>query len=164
MSDFYDEFINELETLKALDNFEIELGVLKENQYVTVAVLHSDGNNTEYLVPVEDVVYLAEYGSVTFPGTHLLQQLIYNIEQQLNLRVEKIIENVFNRNWTEDDIFREMRELEIYLNTYIYGYLSGQIKEMTFLADKANQAELIDFPVDLSLLKKYIRCKIYKKI
>ena len=57
-----------------------------------------------------------------------------------------------------------MHELEIYLNTYIYGYLSGQVKEMTFLADKTRQAGLIDFPVDISILKKYIHCKIYKKI
>lgn len=76
MSDFYDEFVNELETLKVLDNFEIELGVLKEDQYVTVAVLHGGGNNTEYLIPVEDVIYFAEYGTVSFPGTHLLQTLI----------------------------------------------------------------------------------------
>ena len=80
MSDFYDEFVNELETLKVLDNFEIELGVLKEDQYVTVAVLHGDGNNTEYLIPVEDVIYFAEYGTVSFLGTHLLQTLIYNIK------------------------------------------------------------------------------------
>ena len=164
MSDFYDEFVNELETLKVLNNFEIELGVLKEDQYVTVAVLHGGGNNTEYLIPVEDVIYFAEYGTVSFPGTHLLQTLIYNIEQQLNIRIEKIINRVFNNGWTADDIYREMHELEIYLNTYIYGYLSGQVKEMTFLADKTRQAGLIDFPVDISILKKYIHCKIYKKI
>lgn len=164
MSDFFKDTERQLELIQSLDDYEIEFGVLKDGQYVTVAVVHGDGSKSEYDVPVEDIVYMAEYGTISFSGTHMLQNILYWVNSQLSIRFEKIIDNILTRDWEESDIQIEMSKLETFINNYIRGYISSQIKQMSYLADKTGQKGLIDFPVDINQLNKYILCKISKRI
>lgn len=164
MSDLFKDTERQLELIRSLDDYEIEFGVLKGDQYVTVAVLHGDGSKTEYAVPVEDIVYMAEYGTISFSGMHILQVILYWVGGQLNVQLEQIIDNILTRDWDESDIRIEMAKLENFINNYIRSYISSQIKEMTYLADKTGQKGLIDFPVNIALLNRYISCKISKRI
>lgn len=164
MSNLFKDTERQLELIQSLDDYEIEFGVLEGDQYVTVAVIHGDGSKTEYAVPVEDIVYMAEYGTISFSGTHILQNILYWVDGQLNIRLEQIIDNILSRDWNESDIQIEMVKLENFINNHIRGYISSQIKQMTYLADKTGQKGLIDFPVDISLLNRYISCKISKRI
>lgn len=164
MSDLFLETENQLDLVRSLGKYEIELGILQNNQFLTVAVKHASGEKTEYRVPVEDITYVIEYGTIQIPGTHILQYLDYWLDIQLTQRLNKILDGIFEREWTEDDIRIEMSNFEIAANNFIQGYISTQIKEMTFLADKTGQAGLVDFPVDVSVLRSYIRCRISKKV
>lgn len=164
MSNLFEDWDTQLDLIKTLEQYEIELGLFKDGEYIRVGVLHGDGSKTEYQIPVEDIVYMSEYGTISFPGTHMLQYLFYWIETQFTERLEKIWDGVFERHWTETNIEAEMNSFELFINGFIQSYISSQIKEMTFLADKTNQKGLIDFPIDLSLLKNYISCKIFKKV
>lgn len=164
MSNLFEDWDTQLNLIKTLEQYEIELGLFKDGEYIRVGVLHGDGSKTEYQIPVEDIVYMSEYGTISFPGTHMLQYLFYWIETQFTERLEKIWDGVFERHWTETNIETEMNSFELFINGFIQSYISSQIKEMTFLADKTNQKGLIDFPIDLSLLKNYILCKIFKKV
>ncbi len=164
MSDLFLETAAQLSLVESLSKYEIELGILQNNQFLTVAVKHAGGEKTEYRVPVEDIAYVIEYGTVRMPGTHILQYLDYWLDIQLTQRLNKILDGIFEREWTEDDIRIEMSNLEIAANNFIQSYISAQIKEMTFLADKTGQKGLVDFPVDVSVLKSYIQCRISKKV
>lgn len=164
MNDLFPEISAQLDLVRSLGKYEIELGILQNNQFLTVAVKHTDGGKTEYRVPVEDIAYIIEYGTIQMPGTHILQYLDYWLDIQLTQRLNKILDGIFGREWTEDDIQIEMSNFEIAANNFIHSYISAQIKEMTFLADKTGQKGLPDFPVDVSVLKNYIRCRISKKI
>lgn len=164
MSDVFPEISAQLDLVKSLGKYEIELGILQNNQFLTVAVKHASGEKTEYRVPVEDITYVIEYGTVQMPGTHILQYLDYWLDIQLTQRLNKILDGIFEREWTEDDIRIEMSNFEIAANNFIQSYISAQIKEMTFLADKTGQKGLVDFPVDVSVLRSYIQCRISKKV
>lgn len=164
MNNLFKDIDVQLDLIKSLEHYEVELGILKENQFVTVAISHGSGNTETFNVPIEDIVYMSEYGTLSFPGTHILQYLLWWIDTQLTERLNKIIDYILERDWTENDIDIEMYNLESFINNFIKGYIAGQIKEMTFLADKTNQQGLTDFPVDISLLKNYIQCKIFKKV
>lgn len=164
MSDMFPEISTQLDLVRSLGKYEIELGILQNNQFLTVAVKHASGEKTEYRVPVEDITYVIEYGTVQMPGTHILQYLDYWLDIQLTQRLNKILDGIFEREWTEDDIRIEMSNFEIAANNFIQSYISAQIKEMTFLADKTGQKGLVDFPVDVSVLRSYIQCRISKKV
>ena len=164
MNNLFKDIDAQLDLIKSLEQYEVELGILKENQFVTVAISHGNGNTETFNVPIEDIVYMSEYGTLSFPGTHILQYLLWWTDTQLTERLNKIIDYILERDWTENDIEIEMYNLESFINNFIKGYIAGQIKEMTFLADKTNQQGLTDFPVDISLLKNYIQCKIFKKV
>lgn len=164
MNDLFLETENQLDLVRSLGKYEIELGILQNNQFLTVAVKHASGEKTEYRFPVEDIAYVIEYGTIQIPGTHILQYLDYWLDIQLTQRLNKILDGIFEREWTEDDIRIEMSNFEIAANNFIQGYISAQIKEMTFLADKTGQKGLVDFPVDVSVLRSYIRCRISKKV
>lgn len=164
MSELFPEISAQLDLAKSLGKYEIELGILQNNQFLTVAVKHADGEKTEYRVPIEDITYVIEYGTVQMPGTHILQYLDYWLDIQLTQRLNKILDGIFEREWTEDDIRIEMSNFEIAANNFIQSYISAQIKEMTFLADKTGQKGLVDFPVDVSVLRSYIQCRISKKV
>lgn len=164
MSDMFPEISTQLDLVKSLGKYEIELGILQNNQFLTVAVKHASGEKTEYRVPVEDIAYVIEYGTAQMPGTHILQYLDYWLDIQLTQRLNKILDGIFEREWTEDDIRIEMSNFEIAANNFIQSYISAQIKEMTFLADKTGQKGLVDFPVDVSVLRSYIQCRISKKV
>lgn len=163
MSKLFKDLENQFEILEILNEVVLEFGVLDNGKYITVAVLYGDGTDADYEIPVDEIVYLAEYGTVSFPGTHILQQLFYEIEQRFNATLDEIADNIFNRSWGVSEIDHALNEFELFINNYINGRLSGYIKEMTYLADKTKQPGLIDFPVDISSLKKYISCKIYRK-
>lgn len=164
MSELFPEISTQLDLVKSLGKYEIELGILQNNQFLTVAVKHASGEKIEYRVPVEDIAYVIEYGTVQMPGTHILQYLDYWLDIQLTQRLNKILDGIFEREWTEDDIRIEMSNFEIAVNNFIQSYISAQIKEMTFLADKTGQKGLVDFPVDVSVLRSYIQCRISKKV
>lgn len=164
MNNLFKDIDVQLDLIKSLEHYEVELGILKENQFVTVAISHGNGNTETFNVPIEDIVYMSEYGTISFPGTHILQYLLWWTDTQLTERLNKIIDCILEQDWTENDIEIEMYNLESFINNFIKGYIAGQIKEMTFLADKTNQQGLTDFPVDISLLKNYIQCKIFKKV
>lgn len=164
MNNLFKDIDVQLDLIKSLEHYEVELGILKENQFVTVAISHGNGNTETFNVPIEDIVYMSEYGTLSFPGTHILQYLLWWTDTQLTERLNKIIDYILERDWTEDDIKIEMYNLESFVNNFIKGYIASQIKEMTFLADKTNQQGLTDFPVDISLLKNYVQCKIFKKV
>lgn len=164
MSDLFLETAAQLDLVRSLGKYEIELGIFQNNQFLTVAVKHAGGEKTEYRVPVEDIAYVIEYGTVQMSGTHILLYLDYWLDIQLTQRLNKILDGIFEREWTEDDIRIEMSNFEIAANNFIQSYISAQIKEMTFLADKTGQKGLVDFPVDVSVLRSYIRCRISKKV
>lgn len=164
MNNLFKDIDVQLDLIKSLEHYEVELGILKENQFVAVAISHGNGNTETFNVPIEDIVYMSEYGTLSFPGTHILQYLLWWTDTQLTERLNKIIDYILERDWTENDIEIEMYNLESFINNFIKGYIAGQIKEMTFLADKTNQQGLTNFPVDISLLKNYVQCKIFKKV
>lgn len=164
MNNLFKDIDVQLDLIKSLEHYEVELGILKENQFVTVAISHGNGNTETFNVPIEDIVYMSEYGTLSFPGTHILQYLLWWTDTQLTERLNKIIDYILERDWTENDIEIEMYNLESFINNFIKGYIADQIKEMTFLADKTNQQGLTDFSVDISLLKNYVQCKIFKKV
>ena len=163
MNEIFKDIIKQVETLSKLNEIVLEFGVLNNNEYITVGVIHGDGTGTDYKISVDEIAYLAEYGTVSFPGTHILQQLFYEVEKRFKAKLDEITDNVFNGRWDLNEVDRVLNNFEIFINDYISGRLAGYIKEMTYLADKTKQPDLIDFPVDISLLKKYISCKIYRK-
>lgn len=163
MNEIFKDIIKQVEILEILNEVVLEFGVLDNGKYITVAVFYGDGTGTDYKISVDEIAYLAEYGTVSFPGTHILQQLFYEVEKQFEAKLDEITDNVFNGRWDLSEVDRVLNNFEIFINDYISGRLGGYVKEMTYLADKTKQPDLIDFPVDISLLKKYISCKIYRK-
>lgn len=163
MNEIFKDIIKQVEILEILNEVVLEFGVLDNGKYITVVVFYGDGTGTDYKISVDEIAYLAEYGTVSFPGTHILQQLFYEVEKQFEAKLDEITDNVFNGRWDLSEVDRVLNNFEIFINDYISGRLGGYVKEMTYLADKTKQPDLIDFPVDISLLKKYISCKIYRK-
>lgn len=163
MNEIFKDIIKQVEILEILNEVVLEFGVLDNGKYITVAVFYGDGTGTDYKISVDEIAYLVEYGTVSFPGTHILQQLFYEVEKQFEAKLDEITDNVFNGRWDLSEVDRVLNNFEIFINDYISGRLGGYVKEMTYLADKTKQPDLIDFPVDISLLKKYISCKIYRK-
>lgn len=156
------DLIKQINLVESLSKYNIELKILHEGEYITAVNISPDGEQSVE-IPIEDAIYMTEYGTVDFPGTHILQHILYWIESTLNLKLEDIMNQIFERDFSEFEIEQEMRNYESAINLYIKSYISSYVKKVSFLSAKAGETEQLPYYFDLSLLERYIICQIYKK-
>lgn len=159
-----DDITEKVKLIETLKRYYIEFGVLQEDEYVTIEVniLNTDDTISKVEMPVKDIVYFTEKGTITIPGKHILDRLLYLIDYRVNKILEEIVNGVFDDNWTEEYINDKLYELEAHLQIYIRAMIRNELSGSavnTLLGIKNDNEYYYNFNV----LERYIKCKIVKK-
>jgi len=157
-----EDIVNKVDIVKLLNNYYIVFGILEEDKYreIKIDILNPDESISQALMSVGDVMYLTETGTITLPGKHILQRLLYEIDYKVNQIINEIIDNIFNNNWSEMQIDSKMEELELHLQEYIKSRIRGEINGniSTLLGIKNDKEYLYNYQE----LERYIKCKVLK--
>ena len=162
MFDAFSNLPNQLSLVKLLSKYVISIDILHKGTYLMATTI-TDSGTADVKLPIEDIVYFTEYGTATFPGKFILEHIVNWASDQYDTTIDEILTGIFERNWNERDIEIAFHTFENKINSYITGYLLRYKKDVTFLASTFGQEDNASYLMDISLLQKYIRCKIFKK-
>lgn len=158
------EIINKIDIVKKLENYYILFGILDEDKYqeINIDILNPDDTVSNAILPVKDVMYLTEAGTVTLPGKHILERLVFEIDYQINKIINEIIDNVFNDNWNDNEIDSKMQQLERHLQDFIRSRIRGEISTSGISALLGIKDDK-EYLYHIDQLMQYIKCKVKKK-
>lgn len=162
MSDFLKSFDEKISLIESLGDYRFEIYVHDKKGKVVATIRTSADSQTEIEMSVEDIVYLTEYGTITIPGKHLFDHIIYWCSTEINYTLDHIIDNILERNWGEGEIWTEMLAFEAKANGYIQSYLSSYFEKTNLLAGYLGQDVTNGALTDMDVLKNHIRCKVYR--
>lgn len=149
----FEEITKLLDKLNALSNYYIEIGLLNEDKFKTIAAtfINLDNTQTTITLPISDALYLNETGSLIMPARPIVNKLLFKINTILNSNLSEIIQNA------KEDLAIQMKNLEFQINTLIPRLIDGIISEYKPITN-------VSFPtsmIDLAKIKNFIKCKIY---
>lgn len=159
---FFKEFSDNLNLAQFLSTYQIEIGVFY-NESVQVHYLDLDGIDRDRDIPISDLVYFSEYGTILFPGKFILEHILNYISEKLNSLFDQILDGIFNNDWSQSMIDENMRNFETEINLYIQFYLNSYTESVTFLSSTLQIPSNTYYIMDIAFLKKYIKCRIIKK-
>ena len=162
MTDSLMDWVSQIDLFSKISDYIISIDILNDGRYLTASTITEDGS-IDIQLPLEDIVYLIEYGTATFPGKFILEHIVNWSAQKLNDTIDTIYNGVFNLNWNLSNIDYSFQILENQINDYIRGYLGSYYETVQFLHPVQEADRDISFLMDISILQKYIRCKISKK-
>lgn len=159
------EINDKLDVISVLNKYEIEFGVLQEDEFIPVKVnvLNPDETTSEVDMTIGDIMYFTEKGTITIPPRPILNDCLLWVNQQINRIIDKIVDGVFNGFWTEDRIDSEMFAFGLQIQDHARMLLENMIRSSTNLSSLLDQTDEKQFLYDLNKLKNHIKCKIIKK-
>ena len=159
-----DDILEKVKLISILNNYYIEFGVLQEDEYINIDVniLNIDDTISKVNMTVKDIVYITEYGTVTLPGKHILNKLLYLIDIRINKILNEIVDGVIKNDWTENYIEAKLYELEAHLQIYIRSIIRSELVTSSVNAVLGIKDENTYY-YNYDVLEQFIKCKIVKK-
>ena len=162
MPDFNSTLARQIRAFEKITAYVIRIDILEDGKYLTASSITDSGIvNTE--LPLEDIVYLTEYGTATFPGKFILEHIVNFVSDRLDKLIDDVYSAIFEYEKLDFDIDAAFKIFENEINSEIENYLGGYYESVRFLSPLPGENRDISYLMDISLLKKYIRCKISKK-
>lgn len=153
----------QINLIKTLEEYTIEIYVKNGNFHYSAKFLNTDGSQSSIQIPIEDIVYLTEYGTINIPAKHIIENIIIWCNTRIDFWLNKILDGIFEQGWDNIVIQNQMLSFEFEINSYIQTYLSSNFKESKILSKLLGIDESKSEIVDVEILKKHICCKITKK-
>lgn len=158
----FEEINNKLKLVDLLKNYTIYIGVFngKEFTELEVNVLNTDDTVTKIPMNITDIIYLTEHGTMTIPARPILERVVLQIQNNLSNVLEKIIDGIFEKDWTENDVRHSFREFELFINSQIVAIFNEEINKYSYLSNILNIKDENKYLINLHTLKQYITCEI----
>ena len=157
--------MNEFELLESLSKYTIEFGIFdaEGNQVANVDILNTDDSITTILMKVSEIMYLTEYGTMTIPGTFVLDKSLYQIDGFLTNELEKIVDDIFDEKIkSENDINNRFDILCLRIEDRVKNYMQVIITNTNKLSNIINEKDDNKYLYDMNKLSKYIKCRYFK--
>lgn len=152
---------NEIDLLNFLSKCSFEFGILDSvgEQVVDVNVRNTDDTITTTKMKIRDVMYFTEYGTVTIPGKFILEKSLLYINRLLDKELDKMIDEIFEKEITEEYLLTQMERIALNIQDYIRNYIGSYSTNNNRLGQILNIDEDENrYLYNLIDLKKYITC------
>ena len=166
MRDEFVELQHQINLFLQLKYYQIVIEAYNGETVIPIIGYQFGNTSQEITLSVNEILYFTEYGTLSTSGYHLFEKLANWISQKISPVVDRIFDGIFQRNFTEDDVWLELNRFEHFMNGgALFQYLSEYISDFSFLSNLIGiPEESSEYTVlDRNVLKNYIRCKIYKK-
>lgn len=163
--ELFDKFFKQLDSVKILESYKISIGLQTEDEgkFLPVKVVSEDDTTTEIEMSLKDIMYVAELGTATLPATYILEILSGKILEAFTKESEEPIGQLMAGHWNRAEVTQWMLQFETKANQIIADELQKYLNEQNFIAMKQGQEVNSNYYGDLGMLKKYIKCKIFRK-
>ena len=159
--------MNELKLLGSLSEYYIEYGVFTSEGIKTVKInVEGEDQNTSIEMKIGDIMFFTEYGTLTIPGTFVLEKSASYIDNLLNDEISDLVDEILNGEVTnESEIESYFRILCLKLENMIQGFMKSLIQNNSRLSEivKGDKVDDNKYIYNLEELSKYIKCRYFKR-
>lgn len=157
--------MDELILLSTLSDYSIEFGIFTSEGLQTIDVDITGENSIETIkMKIADIMYFTEYGTLSLPGTFVLEKSLNYIDNTLDTEFSNLIEQILNgkiKSVLEIDNFFD--RLCLKLENMIQGFVKSMIENNNKLDNILNVDNIKNKYIwDLNKLSTYIKCKYFK--
>lgn len=167
MIKYLTDLIDKIKIFEVVNNYYFEFGILQEDEYITMDAKVVDiVDDTEVIVkmPLKEIMYLTENGTLTVPARPILEKTIYWIKERLSSILDDIFKNVIENDWDEIKIENRLREFSIEVENYTRNQFILSVQSNSTLSSILNIEDETKYLYDLVKLKDYIKCRLRKTI
>ena len=122
--------MDELILLSTLSDYSIEFGIFTSEGLQTIDVDITGENSIETIkMKIADIMYFTEYGTLSLPGTFVLEKSLNYIDNTLDTEFSNLIEQILNgkiKSVLEIDNFFD--RLCLKLENMIQGFVKSMIE------------------------------------
>ncbi len=157
-------FGDKLKILSFLGRVNIKFGIMDEdkNTFQEIMVLNLDGTRSTQQMPLSDIMYLTEHGTINIPPKKLLQRIKEKINREIEPILQEITNRVFADEWDEGDIRDYLILFNIQINNrLIPNAITEILSSDNVISGLLNQEEDQNYVFDLRKLKKFIKSEIF---
>lgn len=155
-----------LDLLESLSNYYIEFGIFTSEGMQTVNIpVSSEDKDTIMQMKIGDIMYFTEYGTLSLPGTFVLEKSLYQINYLLNESLSDLVDRILEEKiQNESEIDSYFQELCLKIQTLVQNYIRSIIQNNNKLDNLLNVDNTDNkYIYDLDKLSDYIKCKYFKK-
>lgn len=155
-----------LDLLESLSNYYIEFGIFTSEGMQTVNIpVSSEDTDTIMQMKIGDIMYFTEYGTLSLPGTFVLEKSLYQINYLLNESLSDLVDRILEEKiQNESEIDSYFQELCLKIQTLVQNYIRSMIQNNNKLDNLLNVDNTDNkYIYDLDKLSDYIKCKYFKK-
>ena len=157
--------MDELILLSTLSDYSIEFGIFTSEGLQTIDVDITGENSIETIkMKIADIMYFTEYGTLSLPGTFVLEKSLNYIDNTLDTEFSNLIEQILNgkiKSVLEIDNFFD--RLCLKLENMIQGFVKSMIENNNKLDNILNVDNIKNKYIwDFNKLSTYIKCKYFK--
>jgi hypothetical protein len=155
-----------LDLLESLSNYYIEFGIFTSEGMQTVNIpVSSEDTDTIMQMKIGDIMYFTEYGTLSLPGTFVLEKSLYQINYLLNESLSDLVDRILEEKiQNESEIDSYFQELCLKIQTLVQNYIRSIIQNNNKLDNLLNVDNTDNkYIYDLDKLSDYIKCKYFKK-
>lgn len=155
--------MDEIKLLESLSKYYIEIGIFTAEgmKTVNIPVISSD-TNTSIQMKIADIMYFTEYGTISIPGTFVLEKSLVQINNLLNDEISRITDEILLGNFKNlSDIDSQFEILCFKIENIIQGYMRSMIQNQNVLSRILEKDNENKYLYDLDELSKYIKCRYF---
>jgi len=164
MAKHFSNIENKLKIFEFVSRARIEFGVLDKDKSImqTIQVYNLDGTVSEQEMPLSDIMYLTENGTINLPAKKILRRINEKINYEIGDVLENIFANVVNNDWDEADVRNELILYNIRINNFLIpNAITEIIASDNVISGLLGQEESQKYTFDLKKLKKFLKSEIF---
>lgn len=155
----------EMSLVEMLNSYYFELGILQEDKYIkiNINILNTDDTISKYEMPLNDVMYLTENGTMTIPGKHTFENALRTYNYILEDKISNLVDDILNNKIaTKSEVEIRLNELALNIQDYLRNYMSSYVTNANKVNDLLDIKDSNKYLYNLNSLSKYIKCKVQK--
>lgn len=153
-----------LDLIEEVNKYQFEIGLFEnENKEEEAKILNTDGTETKIMLPLKEILYLTENGTLTIPKRPILSRCERWTKDFLEIKVFQIIQQILNGSIeSETEIRTYMVTFQLIIEQEIKNIARSIIRENSYLSNVLKIEDENKYIFDLIKLADNLQCKITK--
>lgn len=128
-----------------------------------VTIFNLDGSTTKTELPLADIMYYTEYGTITLPAKKVLRTIARKIKYDFQKTLPELIHHIVHDNYDEEDIrnFLILYNEQKINNLFIEEAINEILASDNVISGILGEEEDTHYTYDLKKLKKFIKSKVF---
>ena len=153
-----------LDLINEVQKYQFDIGLFEnENKEEEVKILNTDGTETKIKLPLNEILYFTENGTLTIPKRPILFRCERWAKNFLEAKIPQIIQQIISGDITsESEIKSYMVVFQFLIEQEIKQIARNIIKENSYLSDVLQINDDNKYIFDLDKLADYLKCRLIK--